>query len=157
MRVEAFADLRQWQVGMLFGQEGQEGAAEQSQIGQEAGLSAAGAIFPQERVAPPMVAHLDSGPVPPDEPQPLRLAVFVGQGAGKVVAAFGGRSAGFFEGALAAHDNQAAGKGEVGGQGFDGEGVELALLHPPVGAGGVGKKGVAGKASSFWACWKRRG
>jgi len=42
---------------------------------------------------------------------------------------------------------QGAGEGEVGAQGFDGEGVELAHFDPTVAGFGLGKKGVLGSES----------
>ena len=147
MGVKAFPNLGQWLVGAVFRQEGQQRVADQRQIGQQVGVAAARTVLAHQRIAPPVVADFDPAPVAADEFKPLLVAVFLGWGAGEVVAAFGGGVAGLFDRPLAAQHDQAAGKREVGRQRLDGEGVELADLDPSVGAVGVGKKGVAFKAS----------
>ena len=80
-----------------------------------------------------------------------------GRRAGEVVAGFGGGEPGLFDGAFAAQDDQGSGKGEVGGQGFDGEGVEAAGFDSAVSGLGVGKKGVSCSASKPWAFLSRCG
>ena len=99
-----------------------------------------------------MVAYLHSAPVSANEFQPLAGCVLVRRGAGKVVTGFGGGSPGLFDGALAAQDDQGSGKGKVGRQGLDGEGVESPGFNPSVTGLGVGKKGVSLRESRPWAC-----
>lgn len=95
-----------------------------------------------------MIADLDAGPVAADEGVPLGGGAFAGPQAGEVEAGFDGLSPGLGDGDLAAHDDQAAGEGEVEGCGLDGEGVQAAVFEPAVAFGALGKKGVSGKASS---------
>jgi hypothetical protein len=84
-----FLDLGQWLVGMVLGQQRQQGTADQSDVGQQRGVAAAGGVLAQEHVAPPMVAHFHSAPVPANEFEPAFVGVFFGQGTRQVVAAFG--------------------------------------------------------------------
>lgn len=155
--MEVFEGFGQRTVGKVIGQQGQERVAEQGQVGQEVGVAGTGAIFPQQHVAPPMVANFHPAPVPPDQPLPLGWAILVGRGAGQVVAGFGGGQSGLFDGALTAQDDQGPGEGEVGVERFEGEGVQVADLDPSVAGFGVDKKGVSGKASKPRACWSRLG
>lgn len=152
-----FLDLGQWLVGMVFGQQGQQRAADQGHVGQQVGVAAAGTILAQEGVAPPMIAHFHAAPVSADQGQPAFRPVFLGRGARKVGAAFGAGVPGLFDRPLAAPHDQAARKGEVRLQRFAGEGVDGTLFHPAVPAPGLDKKGVATNASSARACWKSLG
>ena len=58
----------------------------------------------------------------------------------------------FFNGALAAHDDQGAGKGEVGSERFDGKGMDVTEINASVAGLDLGKKGVSLRASHAWAC-----
>ena len=99
-----------------------------------------------------MVAYFHTAPVSANKFQPLGRRVLARQSAGKIVARFGGGEPGLFDGALAAQDDEGSGKGEVGGQGFDGEGVEAAGFDPSATGLGVDKKGVSLRRSRFLAC-----
>ena len=90
MGVEEFLDLREREGGKVRWQEGEEGTADEGEVGEGVGVAGAGAVFAPEGVAAPMVADLDAGPVALDEGEPLRGGVGVGLGAGQVVAHFGG-------------------------------------------------------------------
>ena len=69
----------------------------------------------------------------------------------------GGGVAGLFDGARVAQDNQGSGEGEIGLQGFDGEGVQGAGFNASVSGLGVGKKGVSFNASKACALSSRCG
>ena len=71
----------------------------------------------------------------------------------KVIAGFDRGDPGLFEGALAAQDDQGAGKREVGCERFDGEGVQVADFDAAVTGLGVGKKGVSFRAPNLRA-WR---
>ena len=154
---QLLTDLRQWLIGKVLGQQGQQGTAQEGQVGQKVGVSAAGAVLTHEGIAPPVIADFDSAPVSANEPQPLGRAVLVGQGAGEVVMGFGGGLAGLFDSAAVAQDDQASGKGEVGLQGFDGKGMQVSGFDAAVAGLGVGKKGVSLSASRPWAFCSRWG
>lgn len=139
-------------VWVVFGQEGQEGVADQGDVGEEVWVAAAGTILTQEGVAAPVVADFDSAPVAANEFEPVFIAVCVGRATGKVIAALGAGLAGLLEGPLAAQHDQAAGIGEVDRQGFDGEGVQGSFFDPAVAALGLDKKGVLVRASIPRAC-----
>ena len=130
---------------------GNQGAAQQGEVGQCVGVAGAGAVFAPDGIASPVVADLRAGPVAAQERMPLGGGALAGSQAGEVEAGFGGLSPGLGDGDLAAHDDQAAGEGEVEGLGFDGEGVEGTVFEPSVAFGGLGKKGVSGSASSLRA------
>ena len=155
--MEEFADLRQRLVGEVIGQECQQRIADERQIGQKLWVATARAVFSHKGVTPPVVADFGATPVSADEPEPLGWPVFIGQGAGKIVAGFGGAQTGLFNGALAAQNDQASCKREVSPQRFDGEGVQAAHFDSTVTGLGVGKKGVRCRASQPLACWSRRG
>jgi len=155
--VEVFLDLREGVMGEVIGQQCQEGAAQEGEVGQEVGVTGTRAIFAHQGVAPPVVADFDAPPMTADEAQPLGRGVLVGGSAGEVEARFGGGEAGLFDGALAANDDEGAGKREVGRQRFDGEGIETAEFDASVAGFGLGKKGVLGRASRPRACWSSLG
>ena len=108
-------------------------------------------------VPAPMIAHLHSAPVPANQFEPAFVAVFFGQGTRQVVAAFRAGLPGLFDGALTAHHDHAARKGEVRRQRFNGEGMDGTLFNPSMPEVGLDKKGVAFNASSAWACLKSLG
>ena len=155
--VEAFTDLRQGQVWKLVREDGQECIAQECQIGQEGWVATAGAVFSHECIPPPVVADFHAAPVSANELEPLAGAILAGRRAGEVVAGFVGGEPGLFDSAFAAQDDQGSGKGEVGGQGFDGEGVEAAGFDSAVSGLGVGKKGVSCSAFKPWAFLSRCG
>jgi hypothetical protein len=64
---------------------------------------------------------------------------------------FGSGVVGLFDGARVAQGNQGSGEGEIGFQGFDGEGVQGAGFNASVSGLGVGKKGVSFNASKACA------
>ena len=144
---QLLTDLRQWPIREVLGQQSQQATAQEGQVGQEAGIAAAGAVLAHEGIAPPVITDFDSAPVSANEPQPLGRTVLVGQGAGEVVMGFGGGLAALFDGAAVAQDRQASGKGEVGFQGFDGKDVQVSGFDAAVAGVGVGKKGVSLSAS----------
>ena len=155
--MEEFADLRQRSVREVIGEQGEEGVAQQREIGEGVWVASARAVFPHEGVSPPVVADFNSAPVPADEFEPLGGSVLVGAGAGEVVATFGGGEPGFFDRPFAAQDDQGSGKGEVGFHRFDGEGEEAPEFNAPSSGLGVGKKGVFSKESKAWAVLSRLG
>ena len=155
--MEGFLDLGQRLVRKVVWEEGEQGAAQQREVGQEVGLAAAGAVFAQEDVASPVVADFHAAPVAANEGKPLVWLILFRVGAGKVIVRLGGGPAGLFDGARVAQDDDGAGTGEVGLQRFDGEGMDLADFDAAVDGIGLGKKGVSGSASRPWACCNRRG
>lgn len=140
---------------MALGQQWEQGAADESHIGQEIGVAGAGAIFAHEGVAAPMIADFHSGPMSANPPQPLPGRVILGRGAGQIVTGLGAGCPGFFGEALAAQNDQGSGKGEVGGEWLEVEGMELPDFDSSVAGLGVGKKGVSFKPSSPCA-WRNR-
>ncbi len=94
-----------------------------------------------------MVADFDPAPMSSDPVQPFLGRILIRWRAGEVVTGLGGGEAALFLRAVAAHHDQGAGKGEVGGQGLDGEGMELADFDSAMTDLVVGKKGVSRKAS----------
>ena len=124
--VELFFDLREREAGEVLGEEREERTAEQSEIGEGAGVARAGAVFAPDGVAPPVVADFNAGPVALNEGEPLRRRIGCGLGAGQVEADFVGGDGGAFHRPGAAHHDQGAGVGEVGGERFDREGVDAA-------------------------------
>lgn len=130
----------------------EQGAAQEREIGEGVGITRAGAIFAPKDIALPMVADLDASPMTADQRVPLRRTALAGFGTRQIEPAFVGGLAGGFDGALAAHDNQAAGEGEVGFKRFEGEGMQAAVFDPAVAAGCLKKKGVSGTASKAFAC-----
>jgi len=155
--VELFADFGQGLLREVVGQEMQQRAAQECQVGQQVGLAGAGAVLAHGGVPPPVVANFDPAPVAADQGQPLLGAVLAGRGARQIVARFHRGDAGLFDGALAAQDDQGAGEGEVGAERFEGEGVEVADFDAAVAGLGVGKKGVSCRASRRRACRSRLG
>jgi len=133
-------------------QEGEQGAAQQREIGEGVGVAGAGAIFAPKDIALPMIADLDAGPMTADQRVPLGGPALAGFGTRQIEPAFVGGLAGGFDRALAAHDNQAAGEGEVGCKRFEGEGMQAAVFDPAMAAGSLEKKGVPGKTSKACAC-----
>ena len=130
-------------------QKGQEGATDQGHIGQQVGMAAAGTVLPKEHITPPMISHLNAGPVPANERQPLREAVLLGQRAGEVIVGLSGALVGFLDPAGVAENDQATGKGEISPHGLDSEGVQAAGFDSSVAGLGVDKKGVSVSASNF--------
>ena len=149
--VELFLDDGERTAREVLREQGEQGAAQEREIGQGVGLTRPGAIFAPKDIALPMVADFHPGPVAADQRVPLRRTALGWLGTRQIEPAFVGGPAGGFDGALAAHDDQAAGEGEVGRERFEGEGVQAAVFDPAVAAGALEKKGVAGKASSACA------
>lgn len=154
---QLLTDLRQWPIRKVLGQQSQQATAQEGQVGQEAGVAAAGAVLAHEDIAPPVITDFDSAPVSANERQPLGRTVLVGQGAGEVVMGFSGGLAGLFDSAAVAQHRQASGKGEVGFQGFEGKGVQVSGFDAAMAGVGVGKKGVSWSASRRWAFCSRWG
>lgn len=150
--MKALLDLREGEVGEVIGEEDEEGAAQQGEIGEGVWITGAGAVLAPAGVAAPMVADFNAGPVALDEREPLRGGVRGGFGAGQIVADFGGGDGGAFDRAGAAHHDQGARVGEVGGQRFDREGVDAAGDNAAVAGIGAEKKGVGAWALSDSAC-----
>ena len=136
-------DCGQGLVWKVVGEQCQQGAAQDGQIGQEVGVAAARAVFSHKRITPPMIADLHSAPVSANELEPRCGAVLVRCGAGEVVMGLGGGLAGSFDGAAVAQDNQGSGKGEIGCERFDGKGVQTPDFDPSVSGMGIDKKGVS--------------
>lgn len=155
--MEMFVGLGQGNVWPLLGQDGQHGAADQGDVGQQVGIAAAGAIFAHERIAPPVIAVFHPTPMAPNEDQSLAGAVLVRRGAGKIIVRFSGGQARFFDRPLAMLNDPGARIGEVRRQWFDGEGMEPPEVNSFVAGLEIGKKGVLGSASRLWGCLKSRG
>jgi len=142
-----FLDDGQGPAREVLREQGEQGAAQERKVGEGVGVAGAGAIFAPEDIALPMIADFDAGPVAADQRLPLGRAALAGFGAGQVEPGVVGSLAGGFDGALAAHDNQAAGEGEVRRERVEGEGVQAAVFDPAVAASCLEKKGVPGTAS----------
>jgi hypothetical protein len=71
-----------------------------------------------------VIADFNSAPVSADEAEPLQGAVMSRGSTGEVIMWFGGAATGLFDGARVTQNNQGSGEGEIGFQGFDGEGVQ---------------------------------
>jgi hypothetical protein len=87
--------------------------------------------------------------------KPLLGAGLIGGDTGKVVMGFDRGDPGLFNRAFVPQDNQGASEREIGGQGFDGEGIEVAGFDSSMSGLAVDKKGVLGRASKAWA-WANR-
>jgi hypothetical protein len=94
-----------------------------------------------------MIADFNAAPVSADELEPLQGAVLSPGSTGEVIMWFDGGVAGLFDRARVAQDNQGSGEGEIGFQGFNGEGMQGAGFNASVSGLGVGKKGVSFSAS----------
>jgi hypothetical protein len=140
-----------------FGKDRQQGASNERHISQQVGLAGTRTVFAHEHVASPVIADFDPAPMSPDQIQPLVGCVLPRWRTGEVVTGLDGGNPGPFLGAVAADHDQGAGKGEVGGEGLDGKGMELPGFDPAVTGLAVGKKGVSGKASKPWACLSKLG
>lgn len=157
MRCEAFAQLWQGLLLEVFGKQVKQGTANESQVGQQRGVTGAGAIFTHQDIASPVIADFHPAPVSSDQGQPLLGLIMLGGHTGEVVTGLGGRGPGFLDRALAAQDDQSSGKGEVGGGGLEREGMEMAHFDASPARLGVGKKGVSFRASNPWARLSRLG
>lgn len=152
MGMKAFLDLWEREAGKVIGEEREQGATQEREVGERAGVAGPRAVFAPDGVAAPVVADLDAGPVALDEREPLRRGVRGGFGAGQVVADFGGGDGGALHRAGAAHDDQGARAGEVGRERFDGKGVDAAGDEAAVAGIGEEKKGVCARALHASAC-----
>lgn len=141
MGMKALFDLRQGEVGEVIREEHEEGAAQEGEIGEGVGVAGAGTVLAPDSVAAPVVADFDAGPVALDEREPLGRGVRGGFGAGQVVADFVGGDGGALHRAGAAHDDQGARIGEVGGERFEREGVDATGDDAAVAGLGEEKKG----------------
>lgn len=135
----------------------QQRVANERQISQEVGIAGARAIFTHQGVPSPVIADFNPTPVAPNQLQPSFWRIVLGRHTREVVTRLGGGDAGLLDGALAAQDDYGSGKGEVGGGGLDGKGVERTNFDAAPAGLGVGKKGVFFKASNCWARWSRLG
>lgn len=104
-----------------------------------------------------MIADFNPAPMASYQRQPLLRRMLLGGRAGEIVTRLSGGHPGAFVGAVAAHHDQGAGKGEVGGQRLNGKGVELPGFDASVAGLAVGKKGGSDKASRLWACLSKWG
>ena len=145
--MQGLAKFRQGLLLKLIGEDLQQNAANERHIGQEVGMTRAGAIFAHQRVAPPVIADLHPAPVPTDQFQPLVRRIVLGGHVGEVIARLISREAGFLDRSLTAHHDQAAGVGEVRGEGFEVKGMQAPMVHAPMSGLGMGKKGVSCKVS----------
>ncbi len=144
---ESFAELREGLFAEAFGEEPEEGVTDEDGVGQQVGLTGTATVFAHLDIASPMVADFHPAPMSSDPVQPFLGRIRIRWRAGEVVTGLGCRSDHPFLRALAAHDDQGAGKGEVDGQGLDGEGIKLAGFDSAMTGLVVGKKGVSRKAS----------
>lgn len=141
-------------VGKVAREEDEQGVAQQREISEGVGVAGAGAIFAAEGVALPVIADFHAGPVAPDELLPLGGRALVGLSAGEIKPGFGGGFRGGFDGALAAHNDQAADEGKVGLERIAGEGMDAAGFDAAVPAARFEKKGGSGRALQASACWR---
>ena len=155
--LQLFSKLWQGLCAKLFGKDRQQGASQDGQVRQQVGLARPGTVFTHEHVASPVIADFDPAPMVPDQSQPWVGGVLLWRRTGEVVTGLGGGLPGSLPGAVAADHDQGAGKGEAGGEGFDGKGMELPGFDTTVTALAVGKKGVPAKASKPWAALSRLG
>jgi hypothetical protein len=127
----------------MLWQNGQQGITDESHIGQQIGIAAAGAVLPKEHITLPMISYFNAGPVAANERQPISRAVLLGQRAGDVIVRFGGAPVGFLDQAGVAQNDQAAGKGEVSPHGLNGEGMHATGFDSSMAGFGGDKKGVS--------------
>ena len=130
--MEVFPDLGKREVVEMIGQRGQEGVADEREVGQQVGIATAGAVLSHDCVTSPVVAILHAAPVAADQFQPLRRAWIARRDARKMIARLLGGAARFLVRPLAADHHQAPCMGEAGLHGLDGEGMEFSDLDPPV-------------------------
>ena len=155
--MEQFVDLGMRDIRVMLGQKGEEGVAQEREVGQRGGVACARVILAPYDIAPPVIADLDATPMPADELLPLGWGAFCWLQTGEIVAGFGRSLGGFLGRDLAPHDADAAGERETSRRGFEGKGGQLPELYAPVTGRGLGKKGVPGRASSACACLSRPG
>ena len=155
--LKLFPKLWQRLFAQLFGKDRQQGTAHDGQVGQQCGLTGPGPVFAHQDVASPVIADFHPTPMAPDQIQPLMGGVLSWWRTGEVVTGLGGGAPVPFLGAVAPYSDQGAGKGEVGGEGLDGKGMELPGVDAAVTGVAVGKKGVFGKASKPAACLSKLG
>lgn len=155
--MESFTECGEGFLLELLSQEGEQGVSNESQVGQQVGIARAGTVLPHQGVAPPMIADFHTAPMSPDQSQPLALGILLWRSAGEIVARFDGGQVGALLSALAPHHDQAAGKGKVGSERFDGKGMDLPEFDTSMADLAVGKKGVLGVASRVWASWYKWG
>src|SRR5436190_13332491 len=152
---EFLDNCRRGGIRQMLGEHCQQGATDERQIGQEIWAAAAGTIFSENDVAPPVVSNLHACPVAANESEPLSRAVLLGQRARQVIVRLGGALVGFFDAPGIAQYDQSACKGKVRLHGFDGESVQVAGFDSSVSGFGEGKKGVSWSASNRCACLNR--
>jgi len=155
--VKAFEDFLEGDIGIMLRGEGEQGTAQEGQVGQSAGVVRAGPVLAPEMVPAPVITDLDSGPVSADEVVPVLRSSFGRLLAGEIKPGLAGRLAGLGEVNLAAYHDDAAGPGKAGGIRFYGEDVEAALLGAAVSLAVLDKKGVSARASKASACLSREG
>ena len=134
-------------VGCLLTDKGEQHISNEGQIGQEVGVATAGAILAHDRIATPMVADLDSTPMPANQREPLTWGILVRQGAGEVIMRFFGGEASLLYGSFAPQHDEASSEGKIGFKRFDGEGMDASGFDSAVGGLGLLKKGVLFKES----------
>ena len=83
-------------------------------------------------MAAPVIAAFHAGPMAADQLVPLGRRAFRRFQTGEIKPGLLGGDAGFLGVDLAAHHDEAAGAGETGGIGLEGEGVQAALFGPAV-------------------------
>lgn len=151
--MEALEDLFEGNLGVMRRGQGEQGVAQEGQIGQGVDLVGARSVLAPKVIAPPVVAAFHPGPMAADELVPLRGGAFGGFLTGEIIAGLSRGRAAFLGVNLAAHYDEAAGSGKAGGIGLDGEGVQAALFGAAVAAVVGEKKGVSLSAAqaSAWA------
>jgi len=155
--MESFTKRREGCLPKAVSQDRQQSAAEEGEVGQQVGLAGTRTVFPHQHVTAPVIADFNPAPMSPDQSQPLRGRMLLRGCTGEIIPGFGSGDPGSFLGAVTAHHDQGPGKGEVGGEGFDGEGVEFPEFDAPVTGVAVGKKGVLGTASKLCAAFSKWG
>lgn len=155
--MEAFEDLFERKRGEVNRSQGEQGVAQEGEIGERAWVAGAGAVLAPEAVAAPVVADFHSGPMPADECLPLLRSAFGRLQGREIEPGLVGARTGLLGIDLTAHNDEAASTGKAGGIRFDGEDVEAALFNAAMPGAVLDKKGVSCRASQALACWSREG
>lgn len=132
IRVEEFQDLLERNIGVMQWGEGEQGVAQERHVGEGIGLVGSRTVLAPEVVPAPVIADFDAGPMAADQALPLCRRAFLRILTGEIKPGLLGGDAGFLGGDLAAHDDDAAGPGEAGGNRLYGEDVQAALLGAAV-------------------------
>ncbi len=153
---ESFAELREGLFAEAFGEEREEGVADERQVGRQVGLAGAGTVFAHLGIASPMVADFGSAPMSSDPVQPFLERIPIRWRAGEVATGLGCRSDHPFSSCAGCAPR--SGSGQRGsrrpGARWGRHGVGgFRLGHDRL---GCRQKGGSGKASKACASWSKR-